>query len=120
MHDKEMGTQGTKFGILHSGYPDTGCGWYSRNLPYADWMKMQFGQRIQIAYLEQFVVTVMALWATYFKFPMTATYIGLAYLVGRILYSIGYSMSPQKRSLGAWIVDLAVMGLAVMGIISGV
>ena len=35
------------------GYPDTGCGYYSKKLPYADWLKMNNGQRAQINFLEQ-------------------------------------------------------------------
>ena len=35
------------------GYPDSGNGRFAKQLPYADWFKMNNGQRAQINFLEQ-------------------------------------------------------------------
>ena len=34
------------------GYPDCGAGWFSKQLPYKDWVEINKGQRVQLNFLE--------------------------------------------------------------------
>ena len=34
--------------VSDGGYPDTGYGWYGKKLSYANWIKMNSGQRAQL------------------------------------------------------------------------
>lgn len=43
--------------------------------------------------------------------PMIATWMGVALIVGRIIYGIGYIVSPALRLPGAIIIDVALIGL---------
>ena len=51
------------------GYPDTGCGYYGKRLPYADWLKMNNGQRCQINFLEQITFALVSGWIASLSYP---------------------------------------------------
>ena len=48
------------------------------------------------------------------RFPMPTFYIQVAYCIARIAYNIGYMFSPNKRVVGAIVMDVAVLSLIVM------
>ena len=50
------------------GYPDCGDGYYSKKLTYANWFKMNNGQRAQLNYSEQlpFILTTTLIGGVYY------------------------------------------------------
>lgn len=103
------------------GYPDTGNGRYGKALPYADWYKMQNGQRAQINFLEQITFTIGMSVLTALNSDFTFWAVGLlaGFSVGRVLFTLGYSkMGPNARIPGAILQDLALLGLIVLPYIS--
>jgi glutathione S-transferase len=57
--------------------------------------------RIQANTLEQLVPFLVALWlAAFFFHALVAAVLGVAWLVGRIIYALAYRRDPGKRGLG--------------------
>ena len=93
------------------GYPDTGCGYYGKRLPYADWLKMNNGQRCQINFLEQITFALLAGWIASLQYPVWAFWILVAWFVGRMFFTIGYTAKgPSGRLIGALTMDFAMLG----------
>ena len=91
------------------GYPDCGNGRYSAKLPYADWLKMNNGQRAQGNYLEHLSFYLIVFTMVGLVFPMYSFYLSLAVVVGRVLFAIGYTKAgPGARLPGALLNDLAI------------
>ena len=88
------------------GYPDSGCGYYAKRLPYADWFRMNNGQRCQINFLEHITYAIIAPLIIGLQYPAEALYISIAIFVGRLLFTLGYSsLGPSARLPGALIMD---------------
>ena len=76
--------------------------------------------RVQANTLEQIVVFLPLLWlATAYPFWIgyLAPALGLVWVIGRVLYMLGYLAAPEKRSLGFNIAALATLGLLVLAVI---
>jgi glutathione S-transferase len=57
--------------------------------------------RIQCNTLEQIVVFIPAIFAfSYYVSPMWAQVIGVIWIIGRFIYSYGYTKDPSKRGPG--------------------
>ena len=57
--------------------------------------------RVQENMLEQLIVFLPALWIFCLTVqPLVGAGLGLVFVIGRILYSVGYAADPAKRSLG--------------------
>jgi glutathione S-transferase len=75
--------------------------------------------RVQTNTVEQMVVFFPALWMCAFYLGDTWAAIGgLAWVVGRIIYALGYYAAPGKRSTGFLITALASVAL-IIGTIVG-
>jgi len=74
--------------------------------------------RIQANTLEFMATFLPALWlaALYFG-GWVPPLLGLAWVIGRFLYMLGYSAAPEKRSLGFAIQGIAVVGLLILAIV---
>jgi glutathione S-transferase len=74
--------------------------------------------RIQMNTLEQLVPFVVALWlcALYLQ-PLFAALVGVAWLVGRVIYAASYAADPAKRHPGFIIGVIATVVLVVAAII---
>ena len=81
------------------GYPDTGNGWYSQKLPYADWFLFNCVQRIHINFLEGFTLVVLVSLVGGIQYPVYAFYGQLIYILGRALYSHFYYMRGHDAIL---------------------
>lgn len=58
-------------------------------------------QRVHMNTLETLMIFLPALWlAAQYASPLWMAALGAIYLLGRILYLIGYVADPKKRSLG--------------------
>jgi len=68
--------------------------------------------RVQQNTLEQLIFFLPLLWLfSYYVSPLYGAILGLVWLVGRILFAIGYYQAAEKRSLGFAISSLAGLGL---------
>ena len=103
------------------GYPDTGNGYYSKKLPYADWFKMNNGQRCQINFLEHLNFLILGPIIGAFYYPLVAVILQCFIFVGRLAFSIGYTVKgPSGRLAGALIMDAAIFasfGLMIAAIV---
>ena len=73
--------------------------------------------RVQMNTLEQMVVTIPAMWVcANFFMPLVAAILGLAFVVGRILYRMTYVKDPASRGPGMMIGFLANIGLLLCGL----
>ena len=105
--------------IQKGGYPDTGNGYYSRNLSYQQWFMFNSAQRVHYNYLEWIASCLAFLFIGGIYFPIVASALGLGVIVARVIYSFGYSAKgPSGRLIGALLNDLVVLAQFVFAIIS--
>lgn len=116
IHQAETGRK-----IEKGGYPDMGSGYYSKLLSYYDWFKFNNAQRAHYNFVESIAATTLMLVVGGLFFPRAAASIGLAMIIGRLVFAIGYSSGgPKGRTFGAIIIDLCYLGLLVLSIWSSV
>ena len=92
-----------------AGYPDCGSGWYSKQLPYGDWFRMNCAQRCQLNYLEQLPVLLAAILIMGIEFPLYTLILSILYCLARLMYSVGYMKAPKGRVVGAISQDLILL-----------
>ena len=78
--------------------------------------------RVQMNTLEQMVITLPAMWicANYFM-TMTAAVLGLAFIVGRLMYRAAYMKDPTARGPGMMVgffANVGLIGCGLWGVIS--
>lgn len=76
--------------------------------------------RVQMNTLEQIVVFLPLLWLSnsYFMiWPYMTGALGLVWIVGRIMYAVGYVKDPKDRSMGFLIALVATLGLLITTVI---
>jgi len=70
--------------------------------------------------LEQFVLFLPVLWLAT-VYPVASGYLapglGFVWLVGRVMYSLGYMADAAKRSSGFLIAGVALLGLLILSIV---
>lgn len=107
--------------IQKGGYPDTGNGYYSKNLSYAQWYEFNNAQRAHVNYLEWIASCLVFLLIGGLYFPIPAASVGLGVIVARFIYACGYtSGGPAGRYIGALANDLLVLAQFVLAVISSV
>lgn len=79
--------------------------------------KLERALRVQMNTLEQIVIVVPAMWifGQYIRADIAAS-LGLVFVVGRILYAVGYMVDPKKRAPGFIIGMLATIVLLLGGL----
>jgi uncharacterized membrane protein YecN with MAPEG domain len=101
------------------GYPDVGAGQFSQKLNVNDWMEFANAQRAHYNYLEGVASILTFLLISGLFFPRYTIVCGAVYIVGRIMYGIGYkSKGSRGRLPGVLILDaglFAAMGGAAYG-----
>jgi len=74
--------------------------------------------RVQANTVEQMVIFLPLLWlCCIYLSDQIAAILGATWVVGRILYALGYYQEPKKRSLGFGIASLAALGLLIGAIV---
>lgn len=70
--------------------------------------------RVQTNTVEQLVLFLPLLWlcAIYMN-ELIATIFGAAWVIGRVVYAVGYYRGPEKRHIGFGIASLANIGLLI-------
>ena len=101
------------------GFPDTGNGWYSKELKLEEWYKFNCAMWIHHNFLEQlptFLVTILISGAS---FPLIAAILGLFNVFAWIVYGIGYfKQGAHGRSTGALFGNFIFLGLTYLSIAS--
>ena len=106
-------------GIIQGGYPDMGNGYYSKNLTYKDWYEFNNRQRAHYNGIEHIVAVIPLALIGGIALPLVVFYSGLAYILGRVIYIIGYVRGgPNSRMIGALIKDVGLVGFLVAACIS--
>ncbi|HEX4272155.1 MAG TPA: MAPEG family protein [Rhizomicrobium sp.] len=79
--------------------------------------------RVQMNTLEQFAIFLPLLWMAtlYFRlYPWVPSIVGVVWVLGRIIYSMGYMRDPGARHTGfliSFIATIALLILSVIGLI---
>ena len=79
-----------------SGYPDDGNGRYSDKLSFEEWFMLNNYMRVWQNLLEFTPMILILILIAGIEFPTWSSCIGLAFLVGRIIYGVGYVKSGPK------------------------
>ena len=107
--------------IEKGGYPDMGNGKYSGKLTYEQWYKFNNAQRAHYNFLEFAPSCLVMHFIAGIYFPVPAAALGLAVIIGRIVYSVGYvNGGPKGRLIGALIGDLVLLGQLGLSIASSI
>ena len=73
--------------------------------------------RVHMNTIESLVVFLPLLWLGALTFDgMIALYIGLIWIVGRVIYMNAYMTAPEKRTGGAVITAIPIVGLLIISI----
>lgn len=105
--------------ISAGGYPDMGSGWYSRKLPYLSWWNFNNAQRAHYNFVETIAATTLLLIVGGLYQPLIAAATGLAVIIGRLAFALGYTYGgPSGRLIGGIIVDLGYLVLMVLACMS--
>jgi len=112
--------KGTMQGKLNKeGYPDMGSGHYSEKLQYKDWYRFNAAQRVHYHYLESVTCVVCWLLIAGLLHPWVAVAFGAAYIIGRILFTIGYmTKGPRGRWIGFLTCQISATVLFVFSFVS--
>jgi len=74
-------------------------------------------QRVQANTVEQLILFIPLLWLScVFMNDQLAAILGAIWVVGRVVYALGYYQAPEKRSLGFGISSLAAVALLITAI----
>lgn len=107
--------------IEKGGYPDMGNGRYSAKLNYEQWYRFNNAQRAHYNFLEFAPSCLVMHFVAGVYFPVVASALGVALIIGRFIYSVGYvSGGPKGRVLGAIIGDLVLLGQFGISLASGI
>jgi glutathione S-transferase len=77
-----------------------GAGRFADKLSYEDWFKFNCAQRAHYNFMEQMPPLMLFLIISGLYFPFIAGIIGCGYFLARIMFTLGYMKSPNKRRLG--------------------
>ena len=115
----EHAESGIKDPLMKGGYPDAGSGRYIMKAGYKAWVEFNTAQRIHIQYMEAVTQMMCLQLFTGLYFPMTTVVIGVIYLIGRVIFTWGYtSGGPKGRMYGAPLVLLTQMLLPIFSIVA--
>lgn len=107
--------------IKAGGYPDSGSGFYARNLNYEQWYELNNGQRAHMNYVEWIAANLIFLLIGGLYFPIVCAALGLGVIVSRFVYAAGYvNGGPNSRVVGALLNDLITLVMLVFSVISSI
>ena len=108
-----------KFGrdIGKEGYPDHGSGLYADLLSFEDWYHFNIDQRVHKNFMEGLTVACVNIVILGLYWTKTALVLGIIQFVGRLIYTIGYRISPSGRILGALLVFGSMIAMMVCNIL---
>ena len=103
----------------HPPYPDCGSGPYSQKLSLSEWEDFNNAQRSHLNFVEG-AATALIIFSVAGVFqPRLVAVCGAVYIVGRFLYSLGYtSAGPKGRVVGATLLNLGLLVAFGVGVYS--
>ena len=108
--NKHFGEEHQKYfkeGPATGGYPDAGDGRYADKLSFGDWHKFNLAVRAYGNFSEWILISILSTLLAGLYFPLWASYVGYVLALGRVLYAVGYLVSPGKRMVGAATAEIA-------------
>jgi len=103
-----------------NGYPDMGSGRYSAKLSDSDWLTFNNYQRAHYNYVENVASILIFLLLSGLFYPRMSSLLGVFYIVGRFLYSLGYqTKGPRGRAIGSVFTNLSAVILFLMTMYGG-
>ena len=78
-----------------------GNGYFAKELAYKDWFEFNSWQRVHANFLEGLWLYLGDTYVALLYEPLFAAIFTFLYLIGRIIYSIGYCRAPGSRVIGA-------------------
>jgi len=97
-----------------------GNGFFSKNITYAQWFKMNNNLRVHYNFLEHVPLVTTLILVNGIILPTTSLVIGIIYILARIAFTIGYMIGgPNARLPGALtgtLCTLALFGCSIYGI----
>jgi glutathione S-transferase len=98
-----------------------GSGRYSQELPYNDWLRFNNAQRAHYNFVEGISTSITLLIIGGFYYPVISASFGLAMIIGRMIYSVGYTLrGPAGRTIGVVLIDISLLATLVLSIMTGV
>jgi uncharacterized membrane protein YecN with MAPEG domain len=114
VHTEEVGGE-----IGKGGYPDMGSGKYSQELTYSDWYRFNNAQRAHYNFVEGISTAITLIVVGGIYYPIVSASFGLAMIIGRIIYSIGYTAKGAPgRLVGVALIDIALVATLVLSIMT--
>lgn len=116
------------FGELHEnnfrdlppdqGYPDMGNGIFSNKLTYSQWFEFNCAQRCHYSAIEQMVIFVPVSLLICSYSNLAAAIVNVIWALGRVIFTWGYLIHPDKRTVGAVVMELGVLGGLVLLVVA--
>ncbi len=102
-------------------YPDMGCGRYSDELPYSEWVQFNNAQRGHYNMVESSapVLTLVAVGGLFY--PRLCSALGVVYAIGMMIFSLGYrsNKGSDGRMAGAVLRSVSTLLLSGVGLAMG-
>jgi uncharacterized membrane protein YecN with MAPEG domain len=96
-----------------------GSGRYSQELPYNEWLRFNNAQRSHYNFVEGISTAITLLIIGGFYYPVVSASFGLAMIIGRFVYSIGYTArGAPGRLIGVILIDIALLATLVLSIMT--
>jgi glutathione S-transferase len=119
MHEESFTPGTSQHSVPKSGYPDMGMGRYAEKLSYKDWFSFNAAQRVHYHYLESATSVVCWLLIAGLLYPWVAVGFGGGYILGRILFTIGYMQKgPRGRVIGFILCQITATVLFAFSLVS--
>ena len=103
--------------IPAGGIPDHGSGWYSKKLDYRNWFQFNVRHRIHMNFVESLPVNFMFSFLCAFYYPKIALLGTWGLVAGRIIYTIGYFITPESRGWGGFLMFVCSLTMMVSTIV---
>ena len=118
--EKNFGAEYEKYfktKIPQGGYPDDGNGKFAEKLSFGEWHEFNLAARAFNNFTEWIMGSVASIAMAGLYNPELAAIIGYIIALGRLLYALGYLVSPKHRIVGAAMAKIAiVVNLAIFGV----
>mmetsp|Transcript_68897 Transcript_68897/g.135288 ORF Transcript_68897/g.135288 Transcript_68897/m.135288 type:complete len:180 (-) Transcript_68897:212-751(-) len=104
------------------GYPDMGCGRYSDQLDYAQWVALNNAQRGHYNMVESSGPVLACMLAAGLRYPKPCGALGLVYAAGRWIFALGYrsKKGTHGRMPGALTSAIGMFGMYLSALVAGV
>ncbi|PVV00788.1 hypothetical protein BB560_004819 [Smittium megazygosporum] len=99
--------------------PDMGTGRQSAKLTDEEWEDLNRSVRVHMNYVEQLPTAISSVLICGLFYPTLSVCLGGSYILGRLIYGLGYRKEAKNREIGFvmyFVPLLGLMGASVVGI----